>query len=153
MKWMMGVFLLTFFLLTLPVPSKSISFQDNPWDRNVRRQLRVKASTMADYDILASHEVVIDTLTQGYRKDVTYELEAGVRYIFVGACDQDCTNLDLELYDDNGRLIASDAQSGAEPSLVITVRRTTTFHLRVIMEACSANPCWWGTGAYKPAQD
>jgi hypothetical protein len=81
---------------------------------------------MADYDILASHEVVIDTLTQGYRKDVTYELEAGVRYIFVGACDQDCTNLDLELYDDNGRLI---------------------------MEACSANPCWWGTGAYKPAQD
>lgn len=108
---------------------------------------------MADYDVIPSHEVFIDTLRKGYYKDIDYRLEAGVRYIFVGACDQDCADLDLKLFDDNWTLIDADTKPDAEPVLLITVRRTTTFHLRVIMEACSSNPCWWGVGAYKPASD
>jgi hypothetical protein len=153
MPRMMGAFSLLLLLFTLSTTTESIAFQDNPWARNVRRQLRAHASTMADYDIVASHDVFVDTLKKGYYKDVNYRLEAGVRYIFVGACDQDCTDLDMKLFDDNWQLIASDTQPDAEPVIIITTRRTTTFHLRVIMEACTANPCWWGVGAYKPASD
>lgn len=154
MKRILGASLLVCsFFLSLYTPYRSTALQDNPWARNVRRQLRARASTMADYDIVPSHEIFIDTLKKGYRKDVDYRLEAGVRYIFVGACDQDCNDLDLKLFDDNWQLITSDTKPDAEPFLIVTVRRTTTFHLRIIMEACNNDPCWWGVGAYKPEKD
>lgn len=144
------------FVLAIGIPYGRVAAQSGrrpEWETQVRRQLRVNASQLADYDIVPTHEVYVDTLNSGYYKDVDYNLDAGVRYIFVGACDNDCSDLDLRLFDDNWNLIDSDTKADDHPSLVIVVRRSTTFHLRITMSKCNANPCWWGTQAFRPADD
>lgn len=123
------------------------------WERDVRQQLRTTAAALSDYDVVPSHEVVVDVLEAGYHQDVEYDLDAGVRYLIVGACDRDCSGLGLKLYDDNWNLIASDRQDQDHPYISIIVRRSTTFHLRVFMLQCEDNPCWWGTGVYMPESD
>lgn len=145
-----------FFLMVITVPSTIIegqTIQRTQWERDVRRQLRASASALADYDVVPSHEVVVDTLETGYYQDIEYDLEAGVRYFLVGACDRDCSSLGLKLYDDNWNVVATDGEDQDHPSLAIVVRRSATFHLRVFMQECDQNPCWWGAGVYKPSGD
>ncbi|MFN0063833.1 MAG: SUMF1/EgtB/PvdO family nonheme iron enzyme [Myxococcaceae bacterium] len=72
-------------------------------------------------------------------------LEAGVAYRLIGACDNDCSNLDMELIDTHGsRVVASDAQPDDFPVVNFTPDRTGSFEIRLIMRACSAAPCYAG---------
>jgi hypothetical protein len=119
------------------------------WERQVRYQLQ-QASTALNlgYELQPSHNVFIDALNNNTYEDVRYDLRAGDSYLFLGVCDNDCSGLQLRLYDNNGNLIDSDTTRGGYPVLTAQVYRTGTFYLRVTMRGCYASPCWAGVEAY-----
>ena len=119
------------------------------WERQVRYQLQ-EASTVLGlgYDIQPSHNIFIDALNNNTYEDVRYELQAGEKYLFLGVCDNDCSGLQLRLYDRNGNLIDQDTTRGGYPVLAAEIYRTGPFYLRVTMKGCHTNPCVAGVQAY-----
>lgn len=70
-----------------------------------------------------------------------YLLE-GVNYRVYGACDADCSDLDMEIYGVDGRFIERDAARDDTPYVQITPARTGRYYVRLWLYECSAEPCF-----------
>ena len=66
----------------------------------------------------------------------------------MGACDNDCTDLDLKLFDENWNAIDSDTDDDSGPMVGVTPARTAVFHVRTIMVNCVDSPCAIGLGVF-----
>ena len=92
----------------------------------------------------------LDLIDDGDYKTITYTLTGGETYKIVGACDNQCSNLDLELRDDNGNLIQRDSASDDIPIVEVTPRRDGKFSLKVSMRDCSSSAgCVYGVDVYR----
>ena len=81
-------------------------------------------------------------------KDMTESHELAVvggnDYALMGACDNDCSNLDLKVYDTSGTLQLQDVAADDTPVLTFTANSTGRDRVEVVMAACSRNPCFYG---------
>ena len=68
----------------------------------------------------------------------------GTSYALVAVCDDDCSRLQLTLINENGSDVATDRRSESLPTLRFTPDRDMTYRVRVVMDACRWNPCWYG---------
>ena len=81
-------------------------------------------------------------------EDYAVTLAAGHSYVLMGVCDEDCQDLDLELYDGYGNLISQDDSVDDAPVVEVSVAEGGAFTLRVMMYECSENPCYYGFGVF-----
>ena len=77
------------------------------------------------------------------------ELQSGRPYTILGACDDDCEDMDLFLMDRNGNELASDTEVDSFPLVSITPSYTGTFQVRVKMYDCTLEPCFYSVGVYR----
>lgn len=70
-------------------------------------------------------------------------------YAILGACDEDCGDLDLFLYDEDGDEVDSDATIDAEPVVEVDNRRTQDYRVRVRMYNCGTEPCYYAFAVYR----
>ncbi|MEZ6022599.1 MAG: hypothetical protein R3C16_04100 [Hyphomonadaceae bacterium] len=85
--------------------------------------------------------------SQGYTLPVM--LERRRDYVFLGACDQDCADVNMELVDDRGRRVASDETVDNVPALAINPGSAGEFTLRIWLAQCSVEPCYVGVRGYQ----
>lgn len=71
-------------------------------------------------------------------------LTAGTAYTFIGACDDDCTNLDFELIAPQGGVVASDLLPDDFPVAQFTPTENGQYIARLLMRTCSMAPCFAG---------
>jgi hypothetical protein len=71
-------------------------------------------------------------------------LNAGVNYIFLGACDDDCTNLDIELIDAANAVVASDTAPDDFPIVRFRPSANGTYTVRTHLRTCAVEPCQLG---------
>src|SRR5207247_1965782 len=74
----------------------------------------------------------------------TVTLQAGVAYILVGTCDEDCERLSLVLSDLSSHDLAADRASENAPAVRLVPRQTAPYRVKVVMESCRMNPCRFG---------
>lgn len=91
-----------------------------------------------------SHLRTTGSLREGQMRTFTIRLSAGSRYAIGGVCDEDCSDLDLMLYDNRGNLLDQDEGTDDEPVVAVTAPRTGSYRVRVRMYACSMEPCGFG---------
>ncbi len=122
--------------------------QGDRWTAQVRLQLLAIAvgAGLTKDDI--THAPFISRLNHRRYEDVTVNLRRGIGYAIIGVCDEDCSDLDLELYDDNGNLISYDTKRNSTPFVGVTPNRSARFTVRVIMSRCSNAPCRYGIGFF-----
>jgi hypothetical protein len=84
--------------------------------------------------------------SEGHRQ--TIRLQSGRPYIFQGSCDQDCSNVDMELLDARGQSVVSDVALDDRPVLRYTPTRTGDYSVRVWLASCSVEPCYIGLRSY-----
>lgn len=65
-------------------------------------------------------------------------------YVLFGACDNDCTDLDLLIYDTSGSLVRRDVATDDRPVLVFTPAKSGKYKIEVVMAACTDQPCRYG---------
>ena len=118
----------------------------DPFQRTVHRQLRHFAEELEVLDM--THSIYLSELGNASSETVTVDLEGGVNYLILGVCDEDCSDLDLELFQGTTP-ISEDLAADDYP--VVTVEPTTsrTYRLRVTMAACSTAPCRFGVAVYE----
>jgi hypothetical protein len=68
-------------------------------------------------------------------------LVAGVNYRFLGGCDMDCNNVDLELVNASGQVVASDLAADDFPSMSFTPSAAGVYTVRVHLRTCNIEPC------------
>ncbi|MFZ4121089.1 MAG: hypothetical protein ACOYKM_05430 [Caulobacterales bacterium] len=74
-------------------------------------------------------------------------LNAGANYRFVGQCDMECGNIDIELFDPSGAVVASDVLPDDVP--VVSYRPATagTYTVATYLRTCTQEPCVVGVRA------
>ncbi len=73
------------------------------------------------------------------------DLTGGTEYGFIGACDGDCTNVDLELIDmSTGGVVANDMLPDDYPIFGFTPPANAQYMVRLLMQACTRAPCYAG---------
>ena len=70
-------------------------------------------------------------------------LAQGTSYTIVAVCDDDCSRLQLTLLSPSGSDIAKERNSESLPTLHFTAAATAVYGIRVVMEGCRWNPCWY----------
>src|SRR3954471_24382903 len=90
----------------------------------------------------------IGSLRSGGNASHAVTLNAGTAYALVGVCDNDCSDLDLRLFDASGREGAPDLPTNDTPVVPVAPRRTGSYTGRAIMTQCSSQPCRYGIGVY-----
>lgn len=126
-------------LLAIPIPAMG---QQRRWEQQVQDRMQraiaavgpasglpvIKRSGVLNTDEAASFQT---TLTRG------------TSYAIVGVCDDDCSRLQLTLVKPGGSEIAKERNSESLPALHFTPETTLSYGIRVVMEGCHWNPCWY----------
>lgn len=69
-------------------------------------------------------------------------LTRGATYRAYGACDANCSDLDMEIYDAAGNLADRDAAANDTPYVQITPTETGRAYVRAWLYACRNQPCY-----------
>lgn len=96
-----------------------------------------------------AHHLYRDWLNQGAHQLFSVELDAGVNYVMLGACDVDCTDLDFQLLRPDGTPTGRVTGSGGRPVLQIEPTQGGRYQLKATMRQCNIQPCEWGVRVYR----
>lgn len=89
------------------------------------------------------------SLAHGASTYITVRLVAGQDYQIVGVCDDECTDLDLQLFSPGQHLLDSDHAADDLPVLFATARVTGTHVIRVWMNGCETALCDFGVATFR----
>lgn len=90
----------------------------------------------------------IVTLEPGTDHRWTLPLTANTAYTFIGACDGDCTNVDIELISmTTGGVVASDMLPDDYPVVQFTPPADGQYMVRTLLQTCAIAPCFVGSRA------
>ena len=123
------------------------SAQDE-WEQQVRSMLSSAGRTYEESGYEMTHQIHMGSLGQGASEVVELQLDITREYQILGACDNDCTDLDLTLSTGSGEQVDQDIELDDFPIVSVTVARSGTFRLDVSMATCSAEPCRYGIGVF-----
>jgi hypothetical protein len=130
------------------VASSPALTQQDQWVQQVRRMLHEASNQYAREGYRMTHEIYTGSLNDDAQESVTVMLEGGKQYQLMGACDTDCDDLDLVLYDISDREVDSDVLVDDFPIVSATVSRTARYRVEVRMPGCSREPCRYGIGVF-----
>ena len=133
--------------LVVATAAAAPSRQDE-WVAQVRRQLQQAGQSFQRDGYTMTHRIYTGSLRNSTSEIVTLDLEIGTEYRIMGACDADCSDMDLTLYAPNGAVVSSDVQMDDFPIVSVEPGRTGTYRLKVVMATCSSEPCRYGVGVF-----
>lgn len=90
-------------------------------------------------------------LAHGANTYIPIPLVADREYQIIGICDDACTDLDLQLFSPEHRLLDADHSADDLPVLFTAARASGTHFLRVWMNGCAAPSCGFGVAAFTRA--
>lgn len=88
------------------------------------------------------------SLQPGARQDVPITLDSNIEYRIIAVCDDDCTDLDLILFDQNSNQVTQDVALDDHPILTVQPAWTGGFRLQLVMATCNVAPCYVAAQLY-----
>ena len=112
------------------------------WQRQVQERVRRAVEAVGTP---ASPSVVKRSGPLNTDEAASFEttLIQGTSYQIIAVCDDDCSRLQLTLLTPSGSDIAKERNSESLPTLRFTPQTTMPYVIRVVMEGCHWNPCWY----------
>jgi hypothetical protein len=95
--------------------------------------------------------IQVGSLRDGGEQRFTVEAPAGVRLSVRGSCDNACDDIDLEIFDAEGRPVGSDVEDDGVPSVTLQpVDHPRKLAINLIMNRCFHDACGVAMGVFKP---
>lgn len=111
------------------------------WSEQVQGLIEAAAETYIDngYHFGGySHEGSLD---DGESERLTIRIGAGMETQLIAACDTDCSDIDLTLYDSAGKEVDSDLADDDFPIVSTSAGKDASYTILVQMIDCNADPC------------
>ena len=127
--------------------------QGDRWEREVRTQLGRAAESLQSLNQGVARTSVaarIGMLNTAESDSLVLPLHAQTAYVFVAACDEDCSSLSLSLSDLKSHELAVDRATDHAAAVRLTPVTTASYRVRVVMETCHKNPCRYGLAVLTP---
>jgi len=120
----------------------SVAIGQQRWERQVQERVQRAIAAVGSSSRLpvVQRSGVLNT-DEGASFQMT--LIQGTTYAIVAVCDDDCSRLQLTLLTPSGSEIAKERNSESLPTLHFTPATTMSYGIRVVMEGCRWNPCWY----------
>jgi hypothetical protein len=116
------------------------------------RQLANQLSQARDSYVPNNYRLVVgpnnDSLAQGDSDNYTVTLQGGRSYKLVGVCDNDCTDLDITLYDSDGDVVDRDLLDDDKPVVSVSGKSGGRYRMNVSMASCSTGTCFYSVAVY-----
>lgn len=104
---------------------------------------QLQSANAPNYSPVGNDTIV--PMQPGHDHRFVIDLNGGAEYGFIGACDGDCTNVDLELISmETGGVVANDMLPDDYPIFGFTPPTNGQYMVRLLMQACSQAPCYAG---------
>jgi hypothetical protein len=126
-----------------------VAMGQSRWERQVQARLAQASATLAASGYATAPGTISGQLGNGETASDTVTLSAGASYVLVGACDEDCRDLELGLFAANGYEVEAARGAGNAPIVRVTPRETQRYRFTVRMTGCGMNPCWYGVRAFR----
>ena len=118
------------------------------WRLQVEKAVTEAARSMSKQGYELSDQVYTGSLAKSGHYDMRVTLEGGRRYRVIGRCDDDCSDLDLRLYNSAGTEVNADVEADRVPMVGATPVSSATYTVRVIMSECSTTTCYYSVGVF-----
>jgi hypothetical protein len=132
--------------IVLLTPTVALAGRFTDQVRGQLMQAAISLGINGSYEL--THNPVVDDLRDNQSKTFNVNLRSGISYAFVGVCDEDCRDIDLRLYDDNGNLVGSDVGPDRYPLVRVSPRWSGQFQVKVTMANCTSSTCYYGVGIF-----
>lgn len=119
-----------------------------PWERVVVEQLIAVGDQLQNEGFLAADANHFAAIAADSTDIVSLSLPAA-DYRAVVVCDNDCSDVDLQVANRDGTVLASDILEDDIPVVEFTAATPASFQFRVRMVACSTNDCFYGLQVYR----
>ncbi len=117
------------------------------YDVQVRGYLSSAASDLVGRGYRLQGSTHTGSIGEGESDDIYVTLGAG-DYVIMGACDEDCDDVDLFLYVGDSE-IDSDVEVDDFPTLSVDLTGSGSYRIAVSMFGCDTEPCWYAVGVYR----
>lgn len=121
--------------------------QTNPYLQTIISQFAAIVPHMAEAGYPNYEVLTVSEIAAGANETLNYTTQDGQDVVFVGVCDQDCTDLDLRVRGANG-VIGEDVATDDKP-LVPTPAGARPLAVNAIMTACSTATCVYGVAVFR----
>jgi hypothetical protein len=123
-------------------------YAQEAWATQVRTLLEGVGATFKEQGYALTHEILTGSLDEGGNTSLRLDLDGGMDYQIMGACDTDCSDLDIVLYDSKDNEIDSDLLLDDAPLVSVSPSGSGTYRVEVRMATCSVEPCYFGVGVW-----
>jgi hypothetical protein len=130
-------------LVVAPAPLAGQDYADQVWN-----QLQEDYAMYVEADDFFLKNYIIGALNSGRTDSWTFTLDQGTGYAITGACDEDCTDLDIVVEDANGNVVARDEADDDRPIVEFSPNRSASYTVNVKMYSCVEEPCYFGFGIF-----
>jgi len=120
----------------------------NAQDDILKKQLLKIGILLALDGYELTHDIKITNLYDEGYDNYYFNFTRGWTYKICAVCDNDCSDIDLCLFDENNNKIDCDLKPDDKPVITVTPKWTGQFRLWVKMCECSRNPCSLGIAAF-----
>jgi len=127
-------------LAIVAMPSAMLGQQR--WERQVQERVQraITAVGTSSRPAVVTRSGMLNTDEEASFRTTLVE---SVSYTIIAVCDDDCSRLQLTLLSASGSEIAKERNSESLPTIHFTPQTTQVYGLRVVMEGCRWNPCWY----------
>jgi hypothetical protein len=91
---------------------------------------------------------ILGSMDEGEDDVWTMTFTEGTEYVIHGACDRDCSDIDLSVLTEAGEVVGSDLLTDDYPVVTFTPDKSTRYQIKATMYACTAEPCYFGLGIF-----
>jgi hypothetical protein len=118
------------------------------WEDQVHNQIKHAGRILEDKGYTMTHDEYSGNLKESESEYLNITLHAGTDYAIIGVCDNDCSDLDLRIFDADGDEVDNDVQTDDVPIVHVAPTETQRYRLKVIMATCKTSPCFYGIGVF-----
>ena len=120
----------------------------NQYQQQITNQLTRAAGRIREQGYNADRAPITGSLNDDASENYQINLTSGVRYAIIGVCDEDCNDVDLQIFSGDGSKLDEDLETDDIPVLEFTAQYTGSYRLRVMMPGCRTSPCYYGVQVF-----
>jgi len=118
----------------------------NPGATSVSQQLEMVIREYGERGLSLAQPIIERDLADQQRDTVRVTLAGGSTYVVYGACDQDCTELKMQVRDEAGAVLDSLTEM-EDPILQMESPRTQEYRI-IVSPICRMDPCRVGLAVF-----
>ena len=120
----------------------------NQYQQQIANQMARWTPTFNQRGYNAIGQLMTGSINDDADASMVVNLISGTQYVIAGVCDNDCSDVDLQIFSGDGSKIGEDLDTDDTPVVAFTAQYSGQYRVRVMMATCNTSPCYYGVQVF-----